>query len=167
MIPFGENILLWRLHRSLSQEQLARLSGLPRPNVSDIEKGKRDVTLSTVRSLAKALDVPPGTLVNGEPPGFGNRKGDLSREGMERIARSVVHGSPPGDPAEHQAYVLLKEILQCGLSSTRNHQGKLPMPGRKSTRAWLYLRALFSIETINSLINRTLEEADRQWIVSR
>ena len=68
MITFGDNILLWRLHRSLSQERLAALSDLPRPNLSDIEKGKRDVTLSTIRSLANALNVSPGTLVNAEPP---------------------------------------------------------------------------------------------------
>jgi transcriptional regulator with XRE-family HTH domain len=167
MITCGENILLWRLHRSLSQEQLARLSNLPRPNVSDIEKGKRDITLSTIRSLANALDVSPGTLVNGEPPGRDNWKKDFSRKSMERIARSVVQGSSPEDPAEHQIYDLLKEILQCGLHSARNHHTKLPLPTRKSTRAWLYLRALCSIETINSLVNRTLEEAERQWIVNK
>lgn len=167
MITFGENILLWRLHRSLSQKQLAILSNLPRPNLSDIEKGKRDVTLSTIRSLANALDVLPGTLVNGEPPKCDNYKKDFSREAMERIARSVVQGSPPKDPAEHLIYDLLKEILRCGLHSARNHQSKLPIPTRKSTRAWLYLRALFSIETINSLVNRTLERAERQWIVNK
>jgi transcriptional regulator with XRE-family HTH domain len=159
MITFGENILLWRLHRSLSQERLAKLSNLPRPNVSDIEKGKRD--------LANALDVSPGTLVNGEPPGYDNWKRDFSRAALERIACSVVQGAPPQDPAEHQMYDLLKEILQCSLQSARNHQGKLPQPTRKSTRAWLYLRALCSIETINSLVNRTLEEAERQWIVNK
>ncbi len=31
-------------------------------------KGRRDVTLSTIRLLANALDVLPGTLVNGETP---------------------------------------------------------------------------------------------------
>jgi transcriptional regulator with XRE-family HTH domain len=167
MITFGENILLWRLHRSLSQKQLATLSNLPRPNLSDIEKGKRDVTLSTIRSLANALDVLPGTLVNGEPPKYDNWKGDFSRQAMERIARSVVQGSPPQNPAEHHMYDLLKEILRCGLHSARNHQSKLPLPTRKSTRAWLYLRALYPVETINSLVNRTLEQAYRQWIVNK
>jgi transcriptional regulator with XRE-family HTH domain len=167
MILFGENILLWRLHRSLSQKQLAILTNIPRPNVSDIEKGKQDVTLGTIRSLAQALDVSPGRLVNGEPPGHDRWKGDLSREAMERIARSVVQGSPPKDPQEHHIYSLLKEILQCGLHSARNHHTKLPRPTRKSTRAWLYLRALCSMETINNLVNRTLEQAERQWIVNR
>jgi transcriptional regulator with XRE-family HTH domain len=162
MITFGENVLLWRLHRALSQEQLANLSGLPRPNLSDIEKGKRDVTLSTIRSLANALDVPPGTLVNGEPPKRKSWEGDFSREAMERVADSVAQDIPPEDPAEYQVYHLLKEVLRCGIQSARTKRRKLPLPTRRSARAWLYLSALCSAETVNSLIARSLEQAERQ-----
>lgn len=162
MITLGENILLWRLHKSLSQEQLAIKSGLPRPNLSDIEKGKRDVTLSTIRSLACALEVLPGTLVNGEPPKLKDWKGALSRETMERVASSVAKERPPKNPIEYQLYNLLNEVLRCGLQSTRAHQRYLPVPTRKATRAWLHLRALYSAETVNSLIVRSLEHAERQ-----
>ncbi|MHC4687216.1 MAG: helix-turn-helix domain-containing protein [Planctomycetota bacterium] len=161
MIPFGENTLLWRLHRSLSQEHLAALSGLPRPNLSDIEKGKRDVTLSTIRSIAKALDIPPGTLVNGEPPKDKNWDGDFSRESLERIASSVARGRPPRDPAERQMYRLLKEVLQCSLQCARSSDKRLPQPGRRADRAWLHVRALCSAETVNTLIERSLEHAER------
>ena len=132
MIAFGENILLWRLHRSLSQEQLAALSNIPRPNLSDIEKGKRDVTLSTIRSLANALGVLPGTLVNGEPPEHKKRAGDLSREFMERIAGSVARGRPPGDMEERQLYQLLREVLSSSLKCARASRGRLPLPTKKS-----------------------------------
>ncbi len=167
MITFGENVLLWRLHRSLSQEQLAALSNLPRPNLSGIERGKRSVTLSTIRSLANALDVSPGTLVNGEPPRSKGWKGDFSREAMERIARSVVQGCPPKDSAERQIYDLLKNVLQCGLQIVRDQQRKLPLPTRKSSSAWINLRALCSTETINSLIARSVEQAEIQWIYNK
>ena len=140
------------------------MSNLPRPNLSGIERGKRSVTLSTIRSLANALDVSPGTLVNGEPPKRKKWKGDLSREAMERVARSVVQGVPPKDPSEHQIYDLLKEVLQCGLQSARARKRKLPLPTRRNDRAWLYLRALCSTETINSLIARSVEQAEMQWI---
>ncbi len=162
MITFGENILLWRLHKSLSQEQLAALSGIPRPNISDIEKGKRNVTLSTIRLLANALGVLPGTLVNGEPPKRKNRGGNLSRDYMERVAGSVAQGKPPKDPTERQIYNLLKEVLNCGLKCARTRQRHLPLPTRKGNRAWLLLRALYSTETVNSLIVRSLEHAERQ-----
>jgi transcriptional regulator with XRE-family HTH domain len=162
MITFGENILLWRLHKSLSQEQLAVLSILPRPNLSDIEKGKRDVTLSTIRSLANALGVSPGTLVNGEPPKRKNWEGDFSRESMERIASSVAQGRLPKDPTERQIYRLLKEVLRCSLQCARARQRHLPLPTRRGDRAWLLLRVLCSAETVNSLIMRSLEHAERQ-----
>ncbi len=161
MIAFGANILLWRLHRSLSQGQLAALSGIPRPNLSDIEKGKRDITLSTIRSLASALGVPPGTLVNGEPPGHKKRAGDFSREFMERIADSVARGRPPGDREEHRLYQLLREVLRSSLKCARAGQGLLPLPAGKSGLAWLRLRALYPPEIVNSLITRTRELAER------
>ena len=161
MITFGENILLWRLHRSLSQEQLAALSNIPRPNLSDIEKGKRDVTLSTIRYLANALRVLPGTLVNGEPPEHKKCGGDLSREFMERVADSVASGKSPKDAEEHQLYELLREVLSSSLKCARTRQGHLPLPTRKSGLAWLRLRALYPPETVNSLIIRSREHAER------
>ena len=163
MITFGDNILLWRLHRSFSQERLAALSGLPRPNLSDIEKGKRDVTLSTIRSLANALKVSPGTLVNAEPPKPEQWKENLPRESMERIANSVARGIYPGDPVERHIAALLKEVLQCSLQSVQTRKRHLPLPGRKSDRAWLLLRALYTAEILNSLIMRTLEHAELLW----
>ena len=164
MITFGDNILLWRLHRSLSQERLAALADLPRPNLSDIEKGKRDVTLSTIRSLANALKVSPGTLVNAEPPKPEQWKKDLTRESMERIANSVARGTYPGDSGERHIAALLKEVLHCSLQSVQTLKRHLPLPGRKSDRAWLLLRALYPAEILNSLIMRTLEHAELLWI---
>ncbi len=162
MITFGDNILLWRLYKSLSQEQLATLSGLPRPNLSNIEKGKQDVTLTTIRSLANALKVSPGTLVNCEPPQHKNWKKDLSREVMEQIAISVAKGKPPKDDRKRHLYNLLKRVISCSLQSALTRQKPLPQPTRKDAQAWLLLRALYSPETINSLIVRSLEHAEKQ-----
>lgn len=159
MITFGENILLWRLHRGLSQEDVAALAGIPRPNLSDIEKGKRDVTLTTVRSLAHALGVSAGTLVNGEPP-EGDKKIKLSRECIERIAYSVAHEKSPDDPAERKLYQLLKDILNCSLKSARTRNRKLPLPSRKGNLSWILLRSLYPPEIVSSLIERSLEKAE-------
>ncbi|MEN8263754.1 MAG: helix-turn-helix transcriptional regulator [Nitrospirota bacterium] len=163
MLTFGDTILLWRLHRSFSQERLADLSNLPRPNLSDIEKGKRDVTLPTIRSLAIALNVSPGTLVNAEPPKPEQWKKDLTRESMERIANSVARGTYPGDSGERHIAALLKEVLHCNLQSVQTRRRHLPLPGRRSDRSWLLLRALYPAEILNSLIMRTLEHAEILW----
>lgn len=163
MLTFGDNILLWRLRRSLSQERLAALAKIPRPNLSDIEKGKRDVTLSTIRSLAQALEVSPGTLVNGEPPTPEQWKENLTRESMERIASAVARGTYPKDSAERHISILVKEVLHCSLQYVQTRKKHLPLPGRKSNRAWLLLRAIYSAETINSLCMRSLEHAEIVW----
>lgn len=47
--------------RGLSAAELARRAGLHR--VHDIESGKRNGSLATMRNIAKALDVPPDDLV--------------------------------------------------------------------------------------------------------
>jgi transcriptional regulator with XRE-family HTH domain len=45
MLPFGATVVAWRLARAMSQENLARAAGIPRPNLSAIERGEREVTL--------------------------------------------------------------------------------------------------------------------------
>lgn len=53
----AKNIRDLRHARHLSQEQLADLSGLHRTYVGSVERSERNVTLSSIEMLAKALDV--------------------------------------------------------------------------------------------------------------
>src|SRR3989338_2141211 len=85
MIGFGQNLYLWRVFKGFSQEELAERSGIPRPNLSAIEKGKREVALPTLRALAVALGIEPGILVDGIGP-VSFKDLDLSRGSLERIA---------------------------------------------------------------------------------
>jgi transcriptional regulator with XRE-family HTH domain len=48
----------------LTQEQVAERCGVHPTEVSRIEAGKRDPRVSTVRRLAKALEVRPGELLD-------------------------------------------------------------------------------------------------------
>ncbi len=160
MLTFGDTVLLWRSYRSLTQAQLAAAAGIPRPNLSDIEKGKRDVTLATIISIANAISVSPGTLVDRRAPGHEDRKETFTRASMERIADAVAKGRPPEDPVEQQVYRNLREVLQCGLARARGRK-KLPLPSRRGSRAWIALRALYPAETVKSLIERSLEKAER------
>ena len=68
MVSFAENLYLWRLQRGLSQEELAKKAGIPRPNLSAIESGKREPSLGTLRVLAWSLGTTSGALINGSPP---------------------------------------------------------------------------------------------------
>jgi transcriptional regulator with XRE-family HTH domain len=64
-IAFGERLRAVRLAQGLSQEQLAEKAELHRTYVSSAERGQRNVSLQNIIRLARALDVPPGDLVNG------------------------------------------------------------------------------------------------------
>jgi transcriptional regulator with XRE-family HTH domain len=60
---FGHRIRYLRGKRNLSQEALALKSNLDRTYVSDIEKGKRNVSLLVLEKLAIGLEVEINELV--------------------------------------------------------------------------------------------------------
>lgn len=54
----GENpIKVWREYRGLTQQQLADMSGISKPYLSQIETGKRKGATEILSAIAKALDV--------------------------------------------------------------------------------------------------------------
>ena len=60
---FGLNVQRLRRERKLSQEQLSFLSGRTRAYISSVEAGRRNATLDTLETLAKALDIEPQDLI--------------------------------------------------------------------------------------------------------
>ena len=60
----GERIRLFRKIKQLSQVGLSEISGIDRTYLSDIENGKRNISLLTLNNLAVALDVPIEMLVS-------------------------------------------------------------------------------------------------------
>lgn len=107
LVPFGQTVRIWRLHRGLTQAQLAQAAGLPRPNLSAVERGKREVSLSTLRALALALDIRPGVLADGEPPAPPVPHAQLTRKVLERVVEAVVRRTRLEDPAERGLALLL------------------------------------------------------------
>ena len=53
----AENVREYRNTNNLSQEQLAEISGLHRTYIGSVERKERNVTLSTLIFLSKALNV--------------------------------------------------------------------------------------------------------------
>jgi transcriptional regulator with XRE-family HTH domain len=51
----------------LSQGQVAKMLGLHRPTISEIEAGRRRISAEELSQLAKAYDVSVSWLANGEP----------------------------------------------------------------------------------------------------
>jgi DNA-binding XRE family transcriptional regulator len=60
----GENLVrVWREHRGLTVSALAEMAGIAQPYLSQIETGKREGTLATMKKIAGALRVKLDDLV--------------------------------------------------------------------------------------------------------
>lgn len=60
---FGRNLRALREEKGWTQEQLADKSGLASVQISRIERGVREVRLTTILRLIAALDVSPNRLL--------------------------------------------------------------------------------------------------------
>ena len=60
------NVKTRRLRLGLSQEELADVCGYHRTYIGSVERAERNVTLSTLEALAKALDVPVEQLLQAQ-----------------------------------------------------------------------------------------------------
>ena len=60
----GRNVRRLREEQGWSQEDYADRAGIHRTYVSDIERGKRNPTVSVVEKLAKPLGVAAGSLLD-------------------------------------------------------------------------------------------------------
>lgn len=59
---FGSEIKKLRMGKMLSQEAFAEVVGVHRTYIGMIERGEKNVTLSSIAKLAKALDIPLSEL---------------------------------------------------------------------------------------------------------
>jgi transcriptional regulator with XRE-family HTH domain len=156
--PFGETVLAWRLTRGITQAALASAAGIPRPNLSAIERGDREVTLKTLRALALALDVRPGVLVDGVMPEAGVRP--LTRETMERVATATARGSRLTNAREAVLSRRLAGALSARMSSADGGTRRRPSP-REKDRAYFLLRTVEEPQTLASLFTRVTEKLGR------
>jgi len=75
---FGKIIQEERKAKEISQEKLARLTGLDRTAISLIETGKRSPTFITILKICSALEVEPSelfTIYEKRDPGYHVKKG--------------------------------------------------------------------------------------------
>lgn len=57
LLAFGQTIRKIRLSRNISQEQFADICELHRTYISDVELGKRNVSLENIDRMATALNM--------------------------------------------------------------------------------------------------------------
>lgn len=61
---FGRNVKLQRKERRMTQMMLAEKTGLHQNYISEIEHGKRNITLRVIEMIAEALEVQEKELFN-------------------------------------------------------------------------------------------------------
>jgi transcriptional regulator with XRE-family HTH domain len=66
---FAERLKTLRIEKQLTQEQLAKLTGLSTSFISSMERGINAPSFETLESLAKALDVPVKDLFDSDSYG--------------------------------------------------------------------------------------------------
>lgn len=64
IVVLAQNITQLRRWRKLTQAQLAQRTGLHHTEISRIERGLRDIRVSTLARLAHGLSVKPGRLLD-------------------------------------------------------------------------------------------------------
>jgi transcriptional regulator with XRE-family HTH domain len=62
---FGERLRVLRVSKKMSQKELANLADIEVSQVSRIERGVTNLTLSTMYILAAALDIPVSEFFTG------------------------------------------------------------------------------------------------------
>ena len=65
LMRFGEAVRKLRQSKQISQEEFADVCGLHRTYISDIELGKRNVSLENIEKIAVALDISISQLFEG------------------------------------------------------------------------------------------------------
>jgi transcriptional regulator with XRE-family HTH domain len=75
LAALGRRVRSVRRYRDITQEQLATLVGTSRARVSDVERGRLNITLDTLFKLSRALDIEPWALFTdrvdvGQAPGY-------------------------------------------------------------------------------------------------
>ncbi len=159
MWPFGQTVLAWRLARGLTQEALARTARISRPNLSAIERGRREVTLGTLRSLALALGTRPGVLADGIPPG--DAAAPLSRADLERVARVTAKDERLPDARLADLARRLREVAAARLEMAGGRTGGR-RTSRRAARAWLLLKAGEAPATLSSLLERVAGQLEQR-----
>ncbi len=155
MIQFGENVYLWRIYKELSQGALAKKSGIPRPNLSAIEKGRRSITLSTLRALSFALGIKAGLLVDGTPPFKFNKSGNWPRKLLENtVQASLGISSYKLSPEDRAVSNLLLEITKNRINAQKGIYKNTLKLRKACIKSWLMLKSGAGKEIVGNLLSR-------------
>ena len=149
MISIGQRLQSVRVAKSITQAKLAERTGIPQSGLSNIERGKNDITVSTMIRICSALDVNPAELFQGRIPGH---KMVFTRDRIERIAAAAAGKTLKLSTDEKSISENLKMIIP--LNRSRKSVKKIQ-------RSWDTLQKQYSEPEIKILTDRVLEAKER------
>jgi transcriptional regulator with XRE-family HTH domain len=153
MFETGLFIYSYRLKKGITQAKLAQKAGIPQPNLSNIEKGKQDLTVSTLKRIAQALEVPAALLLEDRPSGK-ERPFLLTRPFMEEVAQAVVNPKARVSTKAREMGGLFRKILP-----TEGEQAKSL---KETNFDWITLRSKLTSEQIRAIHQRVQDARQRQ-----
>lgn len=65
-IAFGKRVKELRLQKGISQEKLANIAGLDRTYMTQVENGKRNLTIEKIRQICKGLNISLSDFFNSD-----------------------------------------------------------------------------------------------------
>lgn len=147
----GVRIYEYRLSLGMSQAELAGRAGLAQANLSNIEKGKRDLTVSTLLRIASALEVKPSRLIDADEgePGL-----TLTRDRIEKLAALVLTPEARAPRELNEFACLFRQILpEAGPRASV----------KKTSLAWVKLRQRLSAAEIKGVLDRVEDARQREY----
>lgn len=155
MVPIGHQIYKKRLERGMTQAELAQKAGIPQPNLSNIEKGRQDITISTLRRIAYGLGVEIADFFQKAVRIKNKRYLSLSRSFLERMACAIATNEKANLSRKEQRVARLFQGLIPEL-----RKGRLKF--KKMNQNWLELKMELDPSAIGSVVNRVREVRARQ-----
>lgn len=152
MVTVGQRLYLERIRRGVSQRELSRRTGIAQPNLSNIENGKQDITVSTLLQICLALGVKPSSVLDSEA---GRRPATrLTRARLEGIAAAVIGNLRPSAKEDREIAQLLRQNIV--LRSNRRISAKA------ANIHWADLRQRLTDAEIEALRQRVEDALQRE-----
>lgn len=150
----GQIISKIRQEKGLTQSELAMRAAVPQSNLSNIEMGKRDLTVSTLKRIARALDVPAARLLDEPRHEPAASSESFTRARVERIASAVVTDAKSRSSLEAEIVSLLRYLSP--------ETGKGRFSSRTALLSWSRLKTLISPIEIKTILEKIRDAAQRK-----
>lgn len=134
-MSIGEKIRKYRKQNNLTQLELAQLSNLSRTYVADVERGRYNPSVETLKTIAAALKIDPAQLISEEKPYYAlteKDEKDIAKK-LEAMLEELDSDSALsflGEPMGEEDRELLRISLENALRMSREMAKKKFTPNK-------------------------------------